>query len=178
MVPQMAAQEEGAEDPRVIQMRKLVTQMKTESNHLDYDAREDEKILHEALFLQFFPKGIERKGCLIPVVTAAEAGNSYCLFELHGRLNAVQRSTTAELVFVGKEFLLFYFGFTLQEIAQCRRQLHQVQKKLAKHENTGGQLIPSLHPVISFLLPVAVQCLQRLYPDQPPRKHRTMMAQR
>ena len=47
MVPQMAAQEEGAEDPRVIQMRKLVTQMKTESNHLDYDAREDEKILQE-----------------------------------------------------------------------------------------------------------------------------------
>ncbi len=47
MVPQLASTEEGAEDPRVIQMRKLVTQMKTESNHLDYDAREDEKILQE-----------------------------------------------------------------------------------------------------------------------------------
>ncbi|NDG84633.1 MAG: SMC-Scp complex subunit ScpB [Proteobacteria bacterium] len=47
MVPQLAASEEGAEDPRVIQMRKLVTQMKTESNHLDYDAREDERILQE-----------------------------------------------------------------------------------------------------------------------------------
>ncbi len=47
MVPQMAAAEEGQEDPRVIQMRKLVHQMKTESNHLDYDAREDEKILQD-----------------------------------------------------------------------------------------------------------------------------------
>ena len=47
MVPQMAAAEEGAEDPRVIQMRKLVHQMKTESNHLDYNAREDENILQE-----------------------------------------------------------------------------------------------------------------------------------
>ena len=47
MVPQMAAKEEGAEDPRVIQMRKLVGQMKTESNHLDYDAKEDERILQE-----------------------------------------------------------------------------------------------------------------------------------
>ncbi len=47
MVPQMAAAEEGAEDPRVLQMRKMVSQMKTESNHLDYDAREDERILQE-----------------------------------------------------------------------------------------------------------------------------------
>jgi hypothetical protein len=47
MVPQMAAAEEGAEDPRVLQMRKMVNQMKTESNHLDYDAREDERILQE-----------------------------------------------------------------------------------------------------------------------------------
>ena len=47
MVPQMAAAEDGQEDPRVMQMRKLVHQMKTESNHLDYDAREDEKILQD-----------------------------------------------------------------------------------------------------------------------------------
>jgi segregation and condensation protein B len=47
MIPQMAAAEEGAEDPRVLQMRKMVNQMKTESNHLDYDAREDERILQE-----------------------------------------------------------------------------------------------------------------------------------
>ena len=47
MVPQMVASEEGAEDPRVVQMRKMVNQMKTESNHLDYSAKEDEKILQE-----------------------------------------------------------------------------------------------------------------------------------
>ena len=47
MVPQMAATEEGGEDPRVIQMRKMVGQMKIESNHLDYDAKEDERILQE-----------------------------------------------------------------------------------------------------------------------------------
>ena len=47
MVPQMVASEEGAEDPRVIQMRKMVHQMKTESNHLDYNPREDERILQE-----------------------------------------------------------------------------------------------------------------------------------
>ena len=45
MVPQLAAQEEGKEDPRIAQMRKLVTQMKEESNHLDYSAKEDEQIL-------------------------------------------------------------------------------------------------------------------------------------
>jgi segregation and condensation protein B len=47
MVPQLGASEEGAEDPRVIQMRKMVSQMKIEANHLDYDAKEDEKILQE-----------------------------------------------------------------------------------------------------------------------------------
>jgi len=47
MVPQMAAAEAGQEDPRVVQMRKLVYQMKTESNHLDYSAKEDEVILQE-----------------------------------------------------------------------------------------------------------------------------------
>jgi len=47
MVPQMAAAEAGQEDPRVVQMRKLVHQMKTESNHLDYSAKEDEVILQE-----------------------------------------------------------------------------------------------------------------------------------
>ncbi len=47
MVPQLGATEEGAEDPRVIQMRKMVSQMKIEANHLDYDAKEDEKILQE-----------------------------------------------------------------------------------------------------------------------------------
>ncbi|MBC7397830.1 MAG: SMC-Scp complex subunit ScpB [Bdellovibrionales bacterium] len=47
MVPQMVASEEGAEDPRVIQMRKMVHQMKIESNHLDYNPREDERILQE-----------------------------------------------------------------------------------------------------------------------------------
>ncbi len=47
MVPQMAASEEGGEDPRVIQMRKMVHQMKIDANHLDYDSREDEKILQE-----------------------------------------------------------------------------------------------------------------------------------
>jgi segregation and condensation protein B len=47
MVPQMAAAEAGGEDPRVIQMRKMVHQMKTESNHLDYSAKEDETILQE-----------------------------------------------------------------------------------------------------------------------------------
>ena len=47
MVPQLAAQEEGAEDPRVIQMRKMVHQMKEDSNHLDYNAKEDDHILAE-----------------------------------------------------------------------------------------------------------------------------------
>ncbi len=47
MVPQMVATEEGAEDPRVIQMRKLVSQMKAESNHLGYSAKEDDQILHD-----------------------------------------------------------------------------------------------------------------------------------
>ncbi len=47
MVPQLAAAEEGAEDPRVIQMRKMVSQMKTESNSLDYSAKDDETILKE-----------------------------------------------------------------------------------------------------------------------------------
>jgi segregation and condensation protein B len=47
MVPQMAAAEAGGEDPRVVQMRKMVHQMKTESNHLDYSAKEDEVILQE-----------------------------------------------------------------------------------------------------------------------------------
>ena len=47
MVPQMAAAEEGGEDPRILQMRKMVLQMKTEANHLDYNAKEDEKILQE-----------------------------------------------------------------------------------------------------------------------------------
>lgn len=47
MVPQMAAAEAGGEDPRVVQMRKMVNQMKTESNHLDYSAKEDEEILQE-----------------------------------------------------------------------------------------------------------------------------------
>jgi segregation and condensation protein B len=46
-VPQLAAQEEGAEDPRVIQMRKMVHQMKEDSNHLDYNAKEDDQILAE-----------------------------------------------------------------------------------------------------------------------------------
>ncbi len=47
MVPQMAASEEGGEDPRVLQMRKMVSQMKTEANHLDYDSKEDERILQD-----------------------------------------------------------------------------------------------------------------------------------
>jgi segregation and condensation protein B len=47
MVPQMAAAAEGEEDPRVIQMRKMVHQMKIEANHLDYNAKEDEVILQE-----------------------------------------------------------------------------------------------------------------------------------
>lgn len=51
MVPQLGAfkdgAEEGTEDPRVIQMRKMVSQMKIEANHLDYDTKEDEKILQE-----------------------------------------------------------------------------------------------------------------------------------
>lgn len=47
MVPQLAAVEEGQEDPRVVQMRKMVSQMKTESNHLDYNAKEDDQILQE-----------------------------------------------------------------------------------------------------------------------------------
>lgn len=47
MVPQMAAAEEGGEDPRVLQMRKMVDQMKTESNHLEYDPRADDQILQE-----------------------------------------------------------------------------------------------------------------------------------
>jgi segregation and condensation protein B len=47
MVPQLAAQEEGQEDPRIIQMRKMVSQMKTEANHLDYSGKEDEVILQE-----------------------------------------------------------------------------------------------------------------------------------
>ena len=47
MVPQMAAAAEGEEDPRVIQMRKMVHQMKIEANHLDYNAKEDEIILQE-----------------------------------------------------------------------------------------------------------------------------------
>ena len=47
MVPQMAALEDGAEDPRVIQMRKMVQAMKADANTLNYDAREDEKILSE-----------------------------------------------------------------------------------------------------------------------------------
>jgi len=47
MVPQLAASEEGAEDPRVLQMRKMVSQMKTEANHLDYDSKEDERILQD-----------------------------------------------------------------------------------------------------------------------------------
>jgi segregation and condensation protein B len=47
MVPQMAATEEGGEDPRVLQMRKMVGQMKTEANHLDYDSKEDERILQD-----------------------------------------------------------------------------------------------------------------------------------
>ncbi len=46
MVPQMAAAD-GGEDPRILQMRKMVLQMKTEANHLDYNAREDEQILQE-----------------------------------------------------------------------------------------------------------------------------------
>jgi segregation and condensation protein B len=47
MVPQMTAAAEGEEDPRVVQMRKMVHQMKIDSNHLDYDSKEDEKILQE-----------------------------------------------------------------------------------------------------------------------------------
>ena len=47
MVPQLAAQEEGQEDPRIIQMRKMVSQMKTESNHLGYSSKEDDEILQE-----------------------------------------------------------------------------------------------------------------------------------
>ena len=47
MVPQMAAASEGEEDPRVIQMRNMVHQMKVESNHLDYNAKEDDLILQE-----------------------------------------------------------------------------------------------------------------------------------
>ncbi len=47
MVPQMAALEEGEEDPRVIQMRKMVHQMSTESNHLEYSSKEDELILQD-----------------------------------------------------------------------------------------------------------------------------------
>jgi segregation and condensation protein B len=46
MVPQLAMTEEG-EDPRVVQMRKMVHQMKVEANHLDYNAKEDEAILQE-----------------------------------------------------------------------------------------------------------------------------------
>ena len=45
MVPQLAAIEEGAEDPRIVQMRKMVHQMKADSNHLDYNAKEDDQIL-------------------------------------------------------------------------------------------------------------------------------------
>ncbi len=47
MVPQLVAQEEGAEDPRVIQMRKMVHQMKEDSNHLDYNSKEDDAILQD-----------------------------------------------------------------------------------------------------------------------------------
>lgn len=47
MVPQLAAQAEGEEDPRIIQMRKMVVQMKTDSNHLDYNAKEDDQILQD-----------------------------------------------------------------------------------------------------------------------------------
>lgn len=47
MVPQMAAAEEGQEDPRVVQMRKLVQQMKEDKETLNYDAREDEILLAE-----------------------------------------------------------------------------------------------------------------------------------
>lgn len=47
MVPQMAAAEAGAEDPRVVQMRKLVQQMKADGGALDYDAKEDDQILAE-----------------------------------------------------------------------------------------------------------------------------------
>lgn len=47
MVPQMAAAEEGAEDPRVIQMRKMVQQMKADATALDYNPREDDQILSE-----------------------------------------------------------------------------------------------------------------------------------
>jgi segregation and condensation protein B len=47
MVPQMAAASAGEEDPRVIQMRNMVHQMKIEANHLDYNAKEDEEILAE-----------------------------------------------------------------------------------------------------------------------------------
>jgi hypothetical protein len=41
------ATEEGKEDPRIIQMRKMVSQMKTESNHLGYNTKEDDVILQE-----------------------------------------------------------------------------------------------------------------------------------
>ena len=47
MVPQMTAASEGEEDPRVVQMRKMVHQMKVDSNHLDYNAKEDDIILQE-----------------------------------------------------------------------------------------------------------------------------------
>ena len=47
MVPQLAAQEEGKEDPHILRMRTMVNQMKTESNHLGYSAKEDDIILQE-----------------------------------------------------------------------------------------------------------------------------------
>jgi segregation and condensation protein B len=47
MVPQLAAQEEGKEDPHILRMRSMVNQMKTESNHLGYSAKEDDIILQE-----------------------------------------------------------------------------------------------------------------------------------
>ena len=47
MVPQMVASVEGGEDPRVVQMRKMVNQMSVESNHLEYSSKEDEAILQD-----------------------------------------------------------------------------------------------------------------------------------
>ncbi|MBS1958301.1 MAG: SMC-Scp complex subunit ScpB [Bdellovibrionales bacterium] len=47
MVPQMAAAEEGQEDPRVVQMRKMVQQMKEDKESISYDSQEDDKLLAE-----------------------------------------------------------------------------------------------------------------------------------
>jgi hypothetical protein len=69
---------------------------------------------------------------------------------------AVEQSATTQFVFVWKELLLLNVCLALQEISQGGWQLHEVEEELAENENTGGELIPSLHPIIPFLLPVAV----------------------